>query len=313
MDKLKTRACLFIALLISFASVSQKKELSPAFKEVTVKKIVELINDNYVFPEVAKKTGIELENKWKDGEFDTIQSAKSFARTLTTIIQAVNHDKHMRIRLNSNSNNREQEGNSGIGNGGFRESKILEGNIGYIDLRGFLPASFASAIADEHMKKLQGVSAVIIDLRRNGGGNPDMVQYLCSYFFDKRIHLNSLYYRTTNQTRDFWTIDVNGKKLSNIPLFILTSNFTFSAAEEFCYNMQTQKRATLVGETTGGGANPGESFSINEKFSIFIPTGRAINPITKTNWEGIGVIPEIKISANEALQKAIELATKAIK
>ena len=136
-----------------------------------------------------------------------------------------------------------------------------------------------------------------------------MVQYLCSYFFDERVHLNSLYWRQGDRTQEFWTLDeVGGKKLPDVPLFVLTSSRTFSGAEEFSYNMQTRKRATLVGETTGGGANPGGGFSINPDLTVFIPTGAAVNPVTGTNWEGVGVIPEVKTSADDALDKALELA-----
>jgi hypothetical protein len=302
---------LTFAILMATIACSQTKELSTEFKANTIHQIVELINANYVFPEVAKSTGIELEGNLKTGEFDTIGNANDFARVLTKIVQSVNHDKHMRIVVNRNDGQGGRD-NPAPANGGFREVKILEGNIGYIDMRAFLSPSIASSIADEGMKKLAGVQAVIIDLRRNGGGSPEMVQYLCSYFFDKKVHLNSLYYRTTNQTTDYWTIDVKGKKMPKVPLFILTSNFTFSGAEEFCYNMQTRKRATLIGETTGGGANPGGSFSVNDSFSIFIPTGRAINPVTGTNWEGVGVVPEIKTASEDALDKALELAHQAI-
>jgi C-terminal processing protease CtpA/Prc len=312
MNKIKRAFHLFAFLvLIANGACSQPKELSAEFKTATIKRISELINDNYVFPEVAKTTSTMLESKLKSGVFDTIQSAKSFARALTETVQSVNHDKHMRVRVTGNEQGRKNI--TAPDNGGFRESKIMEGNIGYIDMRGFLPAALASTKADEHMKKLEGVSAMIIDLRRNGGGSPDMVQYLCSYFFDDRIHLNSLYYRTTNQTTDYYTIAVNGKKMPKVPLFILTSTLTFSGAEEFCYNMQTRNRATLIGETTGGGANPGGSFPINEKFLIFIPTGRAINPVTGTNWEGVGVVPDVKISAEDALDKALELINKTTK
>ena len=139
-----------------------------------------------------------------------------------------------------------------------------------------------------------------------------MVQYLCSYFFDKKVHLNSLYWREGNVTNEFWTLDkVGGKKMPDVPLFVITSNRTFSAAEEFSYNMQTQKRATLVGQTTGGGANPGGTRPINQNLSVFIPTGRAINPITNTNWEGVGVIPEESTTEEKAYETTYDLATKA--
>ena len=139
-----------------------------------------------------------------------------------------------------------------------------------------------------------------------------MVQYLCSYFFDERVHLNSLYWRRGDRTEEYWTLEeVGGKKLPDVPLFVLTSSRTFSGAEEFSYNMQTRKRATLVGETTGGGANPGGGFPINADLTVFIPTGAAVNPVTGTNWEGVGVVPEVKTTAEEALDQAMVLAKKA--
>jgi hypothetical protein len=290
---------------------AQETALTPEFKSSTVDRMVELINSNYVFDDIAKSTGEHLKRKLQAGAFNDFNDASAFARALTQEVQSINHDKHMRIKPNPGGNGGRRPADDG--RGGFYESKILENNIGYIDMRGFLRASIASKYADEHMKKLGNTDAIIIDMRKNGGGSPDMVQYFCSYFFDKPTHLNSLYWRKTNRTDDFWTIDVKGKKMPDVPLFVLTSSYTFSGGEEFCYNMQTQKRATLIGETTGGGANPGEMFTVNDELVIFIPTGRAINPITKTNWEGTGVVPDIKIPADEALTKALQLANSAIK
>ena len=202
-----------------------------------------------------------------------------------------------------------------INNGGAASdwsNVIIEGNVGYLDLRGFAGIENGKVVADTYMKLMARTDAVIVDLSKNGGGSPIMVQYLCSYFFDQKIHLNSLYWREGNETREFWTLDeVDGIKMPDVPLFIITSNRTFSGAEEFSYNMQTQKRATLVGQTTGGGANPGGTMSINENLSVFIPTGKAINPITKTNWEGIGVIPEVETTPEESFEKAHELAKQA--
>jgi C-terminal processing protease CtpA/Prc len=199
-----------------------------------------------------------------------------------------------------------------LSNYGFQKLEHFEHNIGYLDLRGFVPEHLGRETAIGAMKFLANSDAIIIDLRKNGGGDPKMVQLICSYFFDKKIHLNSLYWRHTDRTVEYWTLDeVEGKRMPDVPLFILTSNRTFSGAEEFCYNMQTRERATLIGETTGGGANPGGTFNINDQFSIFIPTGRAINPVTKTNWEGVGVKPDIKIDADKALDRALEEAKKA--
>jgi hypothetical protein len=303
---------LTISLLLlagTISGCSQDTSLTQEFKSSTIARVVTLINANYVFENVGEKTGEHLQAKMKAGAFDDIKDIPSFARALTQEVQSINHDKHMRIRPNPGGDGGRRK--SDDGGGGFYESKMLDNNIGYVDMRGFMRASIASKYADEHMKKLSNADAIIIDMRKNGGGSPDMVQYFCSYFFDKRVHLNSLYWRKAKRTDEFWTIDVEGKKLPDVPLFVLTSSYTFSGGEEFCYNMQTQKRATLIGETTGGGANPGEMFTVNDQLVIFIPTGRAINPITKTNWEGTGVVPEVKVPADEALTKAIELAKSA--
>ena len=273
--------------------------------------VIERINDlmvsYYVFPEIAIQTATHLSNQLEAGEFEQISSMQELADKLTREVQSVNHDKHMRIM----PRNRHSSGSTRPeppDNGGFNEYEILDGNIGYIDMRGFYRMRDGAPAADRIMKILVGTDAIIIDLRRNGGGSPEMVQYLCSYFFDEKIHLNSLYWRQGDRLQEFWTLDkVSGKKRPDVPLYILTSGYTFSGAEEFCYNMKTRNRATLIGEVTGGGANPGDVMTINSELEIFIPTGRAINPVTQTNWEGTGVMPDVEVDADEALETALEI------
>ena len=63
--------------------------------------------------------------------------------------------------------------------------------------------------------------------------------------------------------------------MPDVPVYVLTSNKTFSAAEEFTYNLKNLKRATIIGETTGGGAHPGGVMPVAERFNMFVPTGRA--------------------------------------
>ena len=306
------------------ALFSQETTLSAAYKKETIEILTLLIQDFYIYPNVAKKTSEHLYKQYEAGYFDKCKDNETFATVLTESVQSVNKDKHMRIMSNepyiAPQNNLEAKSAHRMGqinnyrslNHGFKELKIMEGNVAYLDLRMFAPMEKAKKIADAYMKLLSLSDAVIIDLRHNGGGNPSMVQYLCSYFFDKKLHLNSLYYREGDRTEEFWTLEeVGGKKLVDIPLFIMIGEETFSGAEEFSYNMQTQKRATLIGQTSAGAANPGGTRGINENLSVFIPTGRAINPITNTSWEGVGVQPEIRTKKEETLEQAHMLARKA--
>ena len=156
--------------------------------------------------------------------------------------------------------------------------------------------------------------AVIFDLRENGGGDPAMVTFIASYLFDKPTHLNDLYNRKEDSTQQFWTLSyVPGERLAKQPVFVLTSKRTFSGAEEFSYNLKNQKRATVVGETTGGGAHPVDGHSVADYFTVMVPFAKAVNPISKTNWEGTGVDPDAKTSAADALSTAQKLAIERIR
>ena len=187
---------------------------------------------------------------------------------------------------------------------------MLSRGVGYLKLNGFSGAPKAGETAAAAMNFLAGSKALIIDLRENGGGSPDMIQILSTYLFDgDLVHLNSFYYRPSDETTQRWTLPyVPGDRLANSDVYILTSGNTFSAAEEFTYNLKNLKRAKIIGETTGGGAHPGGMMPASEYFAVFVPSGRAINPITNTNWEGVGVAPDIDIPASEALDKAHYLA-----
>lgn len=315
-----------VLLLAINISTAQDQALTKEYKEDAIKKLSQLMNDFYVFPDVAKKTETHLLSQWESGHFDQFENDEDFAAALTESVQSINKDKHMRIWKNrpyeapDNTPERMIEerldrlNRSRASNSGFNTVKIMEGNVGYLDYRGFAGFPGGKDVVDSYMNLLSRTDAIIVDLSRNGGGDPSMVQYLCSFFFDKKVHLNSLYFREGDRTIDFYTLDeIGGEKMPEVPLFVITSNKTFSGAEEFSYNMQTQKRATLIGQTTGGGANPGGGRGINENLTVFIPGGMAINPITKTNWEGVGVVPEIKTSQEDALSKAHELAKEAAK
>lgn len=324
---MKTRLLFLTLLFVSILNLhltAQTENLTQEDKTNIVETISKLLNDNYVFPDVAVKVGEHLKTKLDAGAFDTIKDAKEFSEILTKEAQSISHDKHMRIvqprrgpvaageNINPIYSVYRRKAATKIRNYGFAKLEKLEDNVGYMEITEFPPLAEAKKFADLAMKFLASSDALIIDLRRNGGGNPDLIQYICSYLFEKPTHINSIYNRLENRTKDFITFEkVDGKKMSDVPLFVLTSDYTFSGGEEFAYNIQTQKRGLLIGETTKGGANPGGLFPVTNDLGIFIPTGRAINPITKTNWEGVGVVPEIKVDSEKALIVALPKAREA--
>ena len=278
------------------------------------------LNDFYVFPETAKKMEQAVRERIGRKEYDQITSAKTLARTLQNHLQEVSHDKHLRVTYSAEplppqgehqepgpeETARELEFLRTV-NFGFEKVERLPGNIGYLDLRGFRPAEFGAETVVAAMNFLANTDALIIDLRRNGGGEPAMVALISSYLFGPEpVHLNDLYFRPDNSTRQWWTLPyVPGKRYGDKKdVYVLTSKRTFSAAEEFTYNLKNLKRATIIGETTGGGAHPGGPRRINEHFAIWVPSGRAINPISKANWEGTGVTPDVDVPADQALKVA---------
>ena len=280
-----------------------------------------MLNEFYVYPETAKKMEEAVRTRQKAGEYDSITNGDAFAEKLTADLREVSHDRHLAVNFSpavlpkgpppggpdSTAMRRQLERI----NCGFDKAERLPPNIGYLKFNMFASPDFCSPTASAAMNFLSGVDALIIDLRENGGGDPRMVAFLSSYLFDERTHLNDLYNRKEDKTEEFWTNpNVPGKRLGGKPVFVLTAKRTFSGAEEFTYNLKNLKRATIVGETTGGGAHPVSGHRIDDHFNIGVPFARAINPISKTNWEGAGVEPDVKVPAGEALETAKKLAVQ---
>jgi C-terminal processing protease CtpA/Prc len=294
-----------------------------------IERVIVEMNRRYVFPDVAQQVEVALRRQQATQAFDGVTGGREFAERLTRSLQEVTHDKHVRVRWSEApvpvrqqaENDQPTQAELAIWrvheekrNYGVERVERRPGNIGYIELRGFAPAGLAGPTLAAAMTLVAHTDALIVDLRRNGGGDPETVALVCSYLFDHRTHLNSLYFREGDRTEQFWTLEwVPGERYGQAKLvYVLTSSDTFSGAEEFAYNLRTQKRATLVGETTGGGANPGDLRRLSEHFEMFVPSGRAINPITNTNWEGVGVEPHVRTPAPQALATAEVLALKGL-
>ncbi|HEX7842047.1 MAG TPA: S41 family peptidase [Kofleriaceae bacterium] len=221
------------------------------------------------------------------------------------------------VRINMAGSQREQlHRRFTFSNAGFVKAERLAGNVGYVRLDEFAPSEEAAPRTAAAMSLLADTGALIIDLRSNGGGWPAAVALLISYLFpaEEEHHLHDIYSRFDGITHQHWTsIEVSGKRYIGKPVYVLTSTHTFSAAEGFAYDVQALRRATIVGEVTGGGAHPSLVEKLDTNFLLVVPDARVINMVTHTDWEGIGVKPDVAVPADQALDVAYLAALNAVK
>jgi C-terminal processing protease CtpA/Prc len=302
--------------------------LDPGEKSQIVLDLIAKLKEKYIFPDVAEQVGKDLQQRLGAGEYDDLSEGEFFAYALTQHMQEISKDEHLWLRwhpeplpehdgslLQNEVKLAELKQGARLKNYGIFKAERLPGNVGYLDIRYFYRPSWGSGdTAVAALNFLANTDALIVDVRQCQGGNPGMVALVTSYLFNgEPVHLNSLYWRDEDLTQQYWTLPyVPGKRLSEIPIYILTSAVTFSAGEEFAYNLKVLERATLVGETTSGGAHPGSPFKLHPHFEVFVPLGRAINPVTKENWEGVGVAPDINTSTDQAYFVAYQLALESI-
>ena len=287
---------------------------------------VAALQELYVFPDAAQKMADALSAHVNSGDYDAVTDGTDFAALLTEHLRAVSHDKHLRVTyepFRKPAGSLEPGAAGGDArtakdmqrtNCGFEKVEILPGNIGYLKSNMFADPATCKSAASAAIHSLARADAIIFDLRENFGGSPAMVVLISSYLFDQPVHLTDVYVRKEDDTTEYWTRSVvPGASLPDTPVFILTSKNTISAAEDFSYNLKVLKRATITGETTAGAAHPTRVQRIDDRFVIKVPFARSINPVSKTNWEGTGVEPDIPVKASEALGVAIKLAAGKIR
>ncbi len=348
-----------------------------------------LLRANYVFPELAEQAAVAVEARLEAGEYDDLDEI-TLTELLTTHLQEVCDDKHLRVRLGGGpmrhgpggpgpgpggpgpgpggpdpggpapgpggpgpgpggpgpgpgpgpggpgpgprgrGPRRRHDGPDGdeprdhetrrlamrkmgrMDNFGIRRVERLDGNVGYLDVRRVpVPANAGPAITAA-MELVAGTFALIIDLRHNGGGSPEGVVYWCSYLLEEHpTHLNDIFHADTGETRQFWALPyVPGTRYVDRPVYVLTSSHTFSGGEDFAYTLQALGRAEVIGETTGGGAHPTRPFPISPAVHIGIPFARSINPVTGTNWQGTGVVPDVAVPEDQAYDVAYARALR---
>ncbi len=309
-------ACSTQALAAGPTEEPKPPQLSAVERSDVLQTLKAKLAANYVFPETAAHVIERLPAKM--AAYDRGADAMAFSEMLSKDLRELGKDKHFRVFYDPDFHVNEtpdaiptpqemerQRAEVASIAYGIEKVQRLPGNVAYVELRGFGPTELVASAYASTMALVAGSDALILDLRRNGGGSPSSVALWMSYFFaqgDER-HLNDIYTRSTDKTQQYWTSTAVGERYT-APVYVLTSPRTFSGGEECAYDFQTQKRATLIGETTGGGANAGDRFALGHGLVINIPTARAINPVTHTNWEHIGVKPDVEVPAANAQQAA---------
>jgi C-terminal processing protease CtpA/Prc len=280
-----------------------------------VRQVIDLVTEHYVFPEVGKQVSAALEG----GRHPEGISAADLAERITADLQSVNGDKHLRL-IHSEEPLRADHGDDEADlaelaewgartGGGIGRVERLDGNIGLIEITPlFFPPTVAGDAIAAAMTLVAGSSALIVDVRRCRGGVPDTVVLFCSYLFGPEpFHLSGIYARKDDAIRPYWTVPhLAGPRFGpDRPVAVLTSATTFSGGEELAFDLQERHRATIIGETTRGGAHPREGFAVHPHLEAAIPVARSVSPLTGGNWEGTGVRPDIETPADQAPARAI--------
>jgi hypothetical protein len=286
-------------------------------KEV-LNSLAQELESRYVLPDMAKKLAAAVRAKQKARAYEKVVTAPELARVLTEDLLSVGHDKHLRVTFSRSPmpsgppgplppqmlNELRKE------NGAIPKVEILEGNVGYMRVNGVPPVDVARPAVAAAFAFLHNTDALIIDDRGNGGGDPNTVAVYVSYLSEgEPFVVNTFHWREGGRVEEFKTTELGDLAYgTQKPVFVLTSPMTFSGGEELAYDLQALKRAVIVGDVTGGGANPVTPIALGHQFAVSMPFAQGINPITGTNWEQTGVSPDVRVVAAAALSRAHALA-----
>jgi hypothetical protein len=275
---------------------------------------------HYVYPDVGQRMVDALRAHAVHRDYDAITRGEAFAQALTKDLRDVSHDLHLSVDYgphpplpppSPSGPSPERQARFRAMNFGFGAIERLQDNVARVVINGFFPLDDVREAIAGFMTQIADADALIVDLRGNHGGSPETVALVASYLFDaKPVHLNDMYRRDDGSTLQSWTLkDVQGKRFGGRkPIYVLTSHETISGGEELAYDLQSLHRATIIGDITAGAANPASPRGIDGWWAIRVPNGRPINPVTKTNWEGVGVKPDVAVAGDAALDEALRRA-----
>jgi hypothetical protein len=315
----RTSAAAGVALLIAGTPLAAQ---APAANRAVADTVARMMESRYVIPALGRQAADAVRAAARRGAYDGLRGAGPLANALETDLRRVVDDGHLTVFVDpgiaaaqrrvdppdaAGPAPAEDESSASpwrAANHGIRRAEVLAGNVGYLEVREFAPPDSAHArTLGAALTMLANADALVIDLRRNGGGHG--ADLLASHFFAEPTHLLDTYDRPTDRRTAWWTrSQVPGPRLVRVPLYVLTSRSTYSAAEAFAYSLQAAGRAIVVGDTTGGGAHPTEYRAVSDSIILALPEARSEHPVTRQNWQGVGVRPDVPVAADLALSHA---------
>lgn len=321
------RKAILFTITVLAALQASAVDVTPQQKTNVISRIISELKDKYPFPNLSARMESTLNSNLTSGAYSTLNDGEAFAGRLTKDLQDISKDRHIFVNYVGEPQQvqpihhidsiyapseaiLEIERNARQENYGTSEVRILNGNVGYIRFDMLWPLEFAAPVYAAGMRYIANTDALIIDLRYCGGAqSPDVIPFLAGYLFEHPTHLTNFYLGGKGKPQQLWSVAaVEGPKYLNKPVYVLTSKTTFSGGEAFAYELQAHKRATVVGEVTGGGGNPNAVFPVEEHFVFSTPFATVENPVTGTSWNEKGVQPDVVASRIEAQYRAHLLA-----
>ncbi|MBV9302494.1 MAG: S41 family peptidase [Acidobacteriaceae bacterium] len=295
-------------------------KVSTETKSRVISEVLKQLRREYIFPEIAAQMETAIRSHAANGGYADIMSAQQLAERLQSDLRSVSKDQHLEVVYSHDAipienANQEEKINperaarirykGGLVNYWFKSADVFPGNIGYLRFDGFFPLKDGGRdTADAAMAFLQHTSALIIDLRQNRGGDPAVGLIILGYLFDERVHLGDFLSRPDDsKNENIVSPHSPGARYSG-DVYVLVSRETISAAEGFAYDLQSVRRAVVIGERTAGAAHPAFEYRVGEHFMLTIPTSRYMNAVTGTDWEGTGVVPDVSVPPDNALHTA---------
>lgn len=317
------------------------KPLDAATRQQVLDKVIGLVRNDYAVPSVGEQMARAVEAARKKGSYNSITSSMALADRLTDDLRAVSKDLHLKVIYKGNGFPglraqtrpalvpaptvtpapalapapgpvaqvvRPRGAGPAKSNFEYHEARWMPGNVGYLKISSFAaPDEMAADVRKAAMAFLRNTDALVIDLRGNNGGGPQ--PSLLGYFFNEAKLIGTEHFREGNRVEEKWTIPAGQAAYGETkPVYILVDKDTFSAGESFAYNLQGLGRAKLVGEKTKGGARPSTMKAISDNFAMTLAFAYSKHAVTKTDWEGVGLKPDIEVPADKALDVAYRAA-----